>query len=162
MPAQENLATASSGAKVSLATSYHPQYPAQNVIDGNSKTFWVTTGLYPQELIVSLPKTVNLKRVAVTCTKVAHVTTEVSTAEKPAGFERLTDQDVEDTDQSFQMITPALPKSQVAARHIRFIFTKGHGPFVSVHKVVIYGGEIGSQTDTDEGAPLVLAADFLP
>ncbi|KAH6580611.1 hypothetical protein BASA60_002795, partial [Batrachochytrium salamandrivorans] len=50
----ENLALSSTGARLALATSEHPKHPPSNILDGNIKTFWVSTGLFPQQLIVTL------------------------------------------------------------------------------------------------------------
>ncbi|TPX61718.1 hypothetical protein PhCBS80983_g00998 [Powellomyces hirtus] len=139
--AHENRALASAGAKISMVTSSDTSHPVDNMIDGNTKSFWMTTGLFPQEIIVSLPTLISITKIIITSTKVAHWTADISMNEKPNHFERLTAQDVDDGDQGFQLVTLNLPKSDNTARHIRLGITKGHGPFVSIHKIAVYGNE---------------------
>lgn len=50
-----DMPLAQSGCYVSMATSNDEDYPASNVIDGNEQTFWMTTGLFPQTLILTFP-----------------------------------------------------------------------------------------------------------
>ncbi|KAI8589544.1 galactose-binding domain-like protein [Geranomyces variabilis] len=161
--AHENRALVSAGARVAMTTSSDARHPVENIIDGNTKTFWMTTGLYPQEIVVSLPELVAVTKIIVTSTKVAHWTADVSAHEKPHHFERLATQDVEDSDQGLQITTLSLPKADNMARHVRLGATKGHGPFASVHKVAVYGNEPGMMVPTpppptaasDSGGPAV-------
>ena len=46
---------------IKCATSFDERFDPKNVLDGNMKNFWVTTGLYPQELLIELkqPRQVN-------------------------------------------------------------------------------------------------------
>ncbi|TPX69575.1 hypothetical protein SpCBS45565_g02296 [Spizellomyces sp. 'palustris'] len=144
MPVQENLALASAGAKISMATSWHPVHKAENTIDGNNKTFWVTTGLFPHELILTLTQVVAVRKIIITSMKVARWTVESSVAEKPQKFEMFTEQDVEDADQAIQTVTLLPSNPETSARHLRLIITKGHAPFTSVHKIVVYGDPVSS------------------
>ena len=56
-----------SGCYVSMATSNDEDHPASNVIDGNEQTFWTTTGLFPQTLILTFPNSIEIKAVKMTC-----------------------------------------------------------------------------------------------
>lgn len=58
-----DAAAASAGGRVIMATCYDERHPPENVIDGNDATFWVTTGLYPQELVVALPMKTDVTRI---------------------------------------------------------------------------------------------------
>lgn len=85
-----NVALASSGAQISLATSSDEKHQPENIIDGwdnsktwnwrelwfykfenkiirNPNTFWATTGLFPQELIVSFQGLMNISSVKIEC-----------------------------------------------------------------------------------------------
>jgi len=58
-----DAALASSGGKLIMATCYDERFPPENIIDGNEGTFWLTTGLYPQEFVVELSQVTQVTRV---------------------------------------------------------------------------------------------------
>lgn len=58
-----------SGALVSVALSNDEDHPASNVIDGNNKTFWMTTGLMPQAFTISFGQLVDVNEIKLTCYK---------------------------------------------------------------------------------------------
>ena len=62
--AMSNLATPEAGASVVLATcSDDDRHPPGCAIDGTPGTCWVTTGMFPQELVVRLGKQTPVSRV---------------------------------------------------------------------------------------------------
>ncbi|KAL2916400.1 hypothetical protein HK105_204156 [Polyrhizophydium stewartii] len=134
----DNMALASSGARIAMATSEHPKHPPELVLDGNLKTFWMSTGLFPQEFVVTFPTQITVSKIIVSSMKVAQWNVEASKTDKPSSFEPLGDQAMEDTDNVIQTLSLA-PKEPVVARHLRFEIARGFGPFVSVHRVVVYG-----------------------
>ena len=38
--------------RILLTTSLDPAYPEENMLDGDEKTFWISTGLFPQEVLI--------------------------------------------------------------------------------------------------------------
>ena len=46
--------------EVISATSFDQRFSAQNIFDKDMSTFWVTTGLYPQEIMIDLKAPHNL------------------------------------------------------------------------------------------------------
>ncbi|XP_070602070.1 intraflagellar transport protein 25 homolog isoform X2 [Erythrolamprus reginae] len=62
-----NYCLSSEGADVILATSSDEMYPAENIIDGRSETFWTTTGMFPQEFIISFHKCVTISKLTIQC-----------------------------------------------------------------------------------------------
>ncbi|KAI8930292.1 galactose-binding domain-like protein, partial [Entophlyctis helioformis] len=134
----ENIALASNGAKLALATSEHPKHPPDCILDGNLKTFWISTGLYPQEFVVSFPAPVSISKIIVSSMKVAHWNIEACKTDKPLQFESISDQSLEDTDNVLQTHAVS-PQDPLVARHLRFEATRGYSPFISVHRLVVYG-----------------------
>ena len=56
------------GPFVSMVTgSAHPKFSASAILDGKPNTFWVSSGLYPQQLIISLPQAVQLSALNISC-----------------------------------------------------------------------------------------------
>uniref|UniRef100_A0AAY4C2D6 DNA-repair protein Xrcc1 N-terminal domain-containing protein n=1 Tax=Denticeps clupeoides TaxID=299321 RepID=A0AAY4C2D6_9TELE len=45
----------SSGAKVVLVSSSDENHPPENILDGSTKSFWISTGMFPQEFIIRFP-----------------------------------------------------------------------------------------------------------
>lgn len=58
-----NLALQESGAKIAAATCEHPDYPESNILDPSIKTFWPTTGMFPQEFILTFASEQFIKKV---------------------------------------------------------------------------------------------------
>ncbi|XP_076081832.1 intraflagellar transport protein 25 homolog isoform X2 [Mytilus galloprovincialis] len=58
-----DVALKSAGAQVVLATSSDDKYPPENIIDGDSETFWTTTGLFPQEFVIKFTSMMNMSKV---------------------------------------------------------------------------------------------------
>ncbi|XP_069088743.1 intraflagellar transport protein 25 homolog isoform X2 [Pleurodeles waltl] len=83
----DDLCLASNGGKVVLATSSDEKHPPEHIIDGNSGTFWTTTGMFPQEFIISLKGLANINTLTVQSYLVKHLRVEKSTSKDPVGFE---------------------------------------------------------------------------
>uniref|UniRef100_A0A8C0IUM8 DOC domain-containing protein n=1 Tax=Chelonoidis abingdonii TaxID=106734 RepID=A0A8C0IUM8_CHEAB len=62
-----DLCLSSQGSEVVLATSNDEKYPPENIIDGSSETFWTTTGMFPQEFIISFHKCVKISKLTIQC-----------------------------------------------------------------------------------------------
>ncbi len=50
--------------RVLLATSLDPQYPEENMTNGSEQSFWISTGMFPQEVVVEVSNRANLVRIA--------------------------------------------------------------------------------------------------
>ena len=46
-----------------MATCYDERFPPENIIDGDERTFWMTTGLFPQEFVVELSQLTEVTRI---------------------------------------------------------------------------------------------------
>uniref|UniRef100_A0A8C3TI10 Heat shock protein family B (small) member 11 n=1 Tax=Catharus ustulatus TaxID=91951 RepID=A0A8C3TI10_CATUS len=117
----------SAGAALVLATSSDAEHPAESVADGSSKTFWTTTGMFPQELIIGFPKCVKISKVAIQCYLVRTLRIERSTSKDPEGFQQC----IEKGETEF------LPEFE--ATYLRFIIKSAFDHFVSVHRVMAEG-----------------------
>ncbi|XP_061307161.1 intraflagellar transport protein 25 homolog [Pezoporus flaviventris] len=127
----------SAGAALVLATSSDEQHPAESVVDGNSETFWTTTGMCPQELIIGFPKRVKISKVAIQSYLVRTLRIERSVSEDPVGFEECIEKDLEHTEGQLQKEEFPLPEFE--ATYLRFIIKSAFDHFVSVHRVIAEG-----------------------
>ncbi|KAI0223437.1 F5/8 type C domain-containing protein [Lamellibrachia satsuma] len=133
---EESLA--SEGATVVLATSCDENYPPENIIDGKTDTFWVSTGLFPQEFIISFASTKSINTLQLDCYNVKCLEIERSTENEPLDFKPLlTEKELAVTDNQLQ--TAEMPVGSVSAQHLKFTISSGHDHFVSVHRLLIDG-----------------------
>ncbi|MED6252148.1 hypothetical protein ATANTOWER_007664 [Ataeniobius toweri] len=123
----------SSGAQVVLASSSDENHPPENITDGNSKTFWMSTGMFPQEFIIRYPETTNITAVTVDSYNIKHLKIEKNTSPNATQFEPVTQEEFERTEGHLQSNAISLNGSR--ATHLRFIITAGYDHFVSVHRV---------------------------
>lgn len=48
-----------------MATCCDERHPPEAAIDGNPQEFWVTTGCFPQEIVIQLPHSVKAQLITV-------------------------------------------------------------------------------------------------
>ncbi|TMW68306.1 hypothetical protein Poli38472_005774 [Pythium oligandrum] len=77
------------GAQVTAASSYDSNYPPKNILDGEQSTKWMTTGSFPQEVIVQLATTATISRVKTWSTNAKEVLVEICSGPTPNKWERL-------------------------------------------------------------------------
>lgn len=63
--AETDFSTAAYGAAVAMATCSDERHPPEDAINGNPQDFWVTTGCYPQEIVIQLPHSVKAQLITV-------------------------------------------------------------------------------------------------
>ncbi|CAB1321528.1 unnamed protein product [Coregonus sp. 'balchen'] len=127
-------ALSSLGAQVVLAASNDENHPPKNIIDGNTATFWMSTGMFPQEFIIRFAESM----------KIAHVTMhfktlkiEKSISDDATDFEPISEKEFEHIEGHLQ--TNNIPLVGTTATHLRFIVTSGYEHFISVHRVSVGG-----------------------
>ncbi|XP_026521702.1 intraflagellar transport protein 25 homolog [Notechis scutatus] len=127
----------SEGAEVILATSSDEMYPAENIIDGRSETFWTTTGMFPQEFIISFHKCVTISKLTIQCYLVKRLRIEKSISKDPVDFEKCTEKELQCKDGELQSEDFSFPEIQ--ATYLRIIILSASDAFVSVHRVIAEG-----------------------
>ncbi|XP_041064909.1 intraflagellar transport protein 25 homolog isoform X2 [Carcharodon carcharias] len=78
------------GTQVALVASGDEKHPPENIIDGNTETFWITTGMFPQEFILSFANLIKISSMKIHCYNVRSLSIEKSVARDPVDFEPLT------------------------------------------------------------------------
>uniref|UniRef100_A0A8C5UBI6 Uncharacterized protein n=1 Tax=Malurus cyaneus samueli TaxID=2593467 RepID=A0A8C5UBI6_9PASS len=97
----------------------------------SSKTFWVTTGMFPQELIIGFPKCVKISKVAIQCYLVRTLRIERSISKDPVGFEQCVEKG-----KTLEFVGFC---GNSVATYLRFIIKSAFDHFVSVHRVIAEG-----------------------
>jgi len=132
-----DVALSSAGATIALATSHDENYPPENIIDGSLDTFWPTTGMFPQEFIISFSTLMSIGSIKILCSNVKDLCVEKSTKTEPVEFEPLVDKEFENTEGQMQRDEIKIPVT--SACHLRFLIKSGFDHFVSIHNVSVDG-----------------------
>ncbi|CAG5921472.1 intraflagellar transport protein 25 homolog [Menidia menidia] len=121
------------GAKVVLTSSSDQNHPSENIIDGNTETFWISTGMFPQEFIIRFAEPTQISTVTMDTYNVKHLKIEKNTSQSASQFEFVTEKELDCTEGRLQ--SNAISLNGGSATHLRFIITLGYDHFVSVHRV---------------------------
>ncbi|AWP06880.1 putative intraflagellar transport protein 25 -like [Scophthalmus maximus] len=122
------------GAKVVVASSGDENHPPENITDG-TETFWMSTGMFPQEFIVRFAEATTMSAVTVDSYNVKHLRIEKTASQNASQFELVTEKEFGHTEGHLQSNVVSLNGS--SATHLRFIITTGYDHFVSVHRVTV-------------------------
>ncbi|KAH8871504.1 Intraflagellar transport protein 25 [Schistosoma japonicum] len=145
---------------ISLATSYDENYPPDNVLDKNESSFWMTTGIFPQILVVSLvqPKKIKKIRILSCDIKILRVVKSYDSKAFHFAVKKLTSiltcQHVETSSHAEvdnfileseitlphsdgQLQITELPVKNAHLRHLRLNILSGYNHFVAVYKVLL-------------------------
>ncbi|KAI4819983.1 intraflagellar transport protein 25 homolog [Pseudochaenichthys georgianus] len=126
---------ASLGAKVVVASSSDENHPPENITDGNTNTFWMSTGMFPQEFIIRFAEPTDISAVTVDSYNVKHLKIEKNTSQSASQFESVTEKEFQQTDGHLQ--SNAISLNGSGATHLRLIITSGYDHFASVHRVSV-------------------------
>ena len=128
-----------------LATSSDDRFPAGSMLDGNEKTFFLTTGMFPQEIIFSFGNddpAVNLTKIYIISHGIKKVRFERTTDQVLTKFEPMVDVDVNSSgDGNLQRETYQINKATIGqgVRFVKLIIVEGHESFAAVHHVEFEG-----------------------
>ncbi|XP_051749617.1 intraflagellar transport protein 25 homolog isoform X1 [Ctenopharyngodon idella] len=135
MFAMLDAALSSYGAQVVLATSSDENHPPENIIDGKTETFWISTGMFPQEFIIRFPDNMKIFTVSIHSYNIKKLRIEKGTSDDADKFEAVADTEFEHTEGSLQANDISVNVSNTT--HLRFLVLSGYDHFVSVHKVSV-------------------------
>ncbi|XP_016382975.1 intraflagellar transport protein 25 homolog [Sinocyclocheilus rhinocerous] len=130
-----DAALCSYGAQVVLATSSDENHPPENIIDGKTETFWISTGMFPQEFIIRFPDNMNIFTVSIHSYNIKRLRIEKGTSDDADKFEAVADTEFEHTESSLQANDVSVNVSNTT--HLRFLILSGYDHFVSVHKISV-------------------------
>eukprot|EP00743_Colponemidia_sp_Colp-15_P003468 GILK01003745.1.p1 GENE.GILK01003745.1~~GILK01003745.1.p1 ORF type:complete len:143 (-),score=11.31 GILK01003745.1:180-566(-) len=125
-----------SAVQVIMATSFDERHPPESILDGRDSTFWVSTGLYPQELLVQFDAPASIRRVKLTSTGIRRIIIEGCEGSSPVNFEKLTEQDLTDRSGRLQNETISLTSAR-SLRFLKLIISSGWSDFCSIHKLSV-------------------------
>ncbi|XP_037078187.1 intraflagellar transport protein 25 homolog, partial [Pollicipes pollicipes] len=142
-----DLGLSASGSNVVQASSFDARYPPKCIVDGRMDTFWMATGLYPQQFVLKLPGLHILDRVSIQTYNVKDISIERTNSSEPVKFEPIAIKTLQH--QTGKLQTETLSPQELTANYLRFRILSGHAPFVSVHRMSILGRETRTPISMD-------------
>eukprot|EP00798_Chlamydomonas_sp_ICE-L_P029564 gene29564-5914_t len=133
-----DYARAENGASIIMATAVDERFPPENLLDGKDSSFWMTTGMFPQEVVLALKKGVNVSKITTLSMNVNKMIVEKCDQDNPmsGSFEKLFEVDLPNRGDRLQ--TEAHQVS-TRARFLKFVLVSGHGEFAVVNRVSVVG-----------------------
>ncbi|KAJ9453113.1 Intraflagellar transport protein 25 [Diplonema papillatum] len=135
-------------AEVLRTTSNDERHPAKYMVDGNEKTFWCATGMYPQEVLVGFrseegkPVPVSLNRLKTVTTGIRKLSVHASSETQPIKFRAVLDVEVAEKtaassvqNESFQVNA----KVGSSVRFVKLVIQSGWCDFATIHSLVFEG-----------------------
>jgi heat shock protein beta-11 len=114
--------------EVVAATSYDIRHPPSAIVDGDAKSFWSSTGLFPQEFVLRLPAKASLSKLRIRCANIKHLVVERCDGASAVNFSSYVEQDLPDIDgvQDVTVPTPGFPvtflKVRITSAYVDFVF----------------------------------------
>eukprot|EP00731_Ephydatia_muelleri_P019120 Em0011g1160a len=129
----------SNDARISFASSNDNRHPPDCILDRNPDTFWITTGLFPQEFIVTFARKIVAKDISIKSTGVRRLQIEASNEDDHLGnFKLVVTKDLNANEGLLQCETFKLD-NVLTVKHLKFVISQAYSHFVSVHDVEVEG-----------------------
>ena len=113
------LASDAMGATVTSASSCDMQHPPSAIIDGNSSTFWLTTGSFPQEIVLQLGESSSIRSVELISIGIRNIELYKCEGPQANSWEKISSSEADDADGDIQRLSLQLSSSKLTATFLR-------------------------------------------
>mmetsp|Transcript_51654 Transcript_51654/g.147283 ORF Transcript_51654/g.147283 Transcript_51654/m.147283 type:complete len:122 (+) Transcript_51654:83-448(+) len=120
-----------------MVSSLDESHPGENMIDGNEHSYWISTGLYPQEILLQLGKPSKVSSVKISTTNVKGVRVESCADDTPVNFKTLAEGTLEEKSGHLQLKELRCSDSSESAAYVKVLILSGWHDFCSIHRVVV-------------------------
>lgn len=135
-----DIASLSSGSRISLVTSYDNSHCPEHMLDGRNETFWTSTGMYPQEFIISFASLMRVSSISITSYNIRSLKIERCSLNDPEEFEHVVEKIFDHNEGHLQ--TNEIRVDNISAVHLRFIITDAFDHFCQIFKVICDGSPV--------------------
>ena len=122
------------------ATALDSEHPPTNIVDNDETTFWMTTGLFPQEVVLQFKNPAQITRITTITGKVKNMIAYAATNKD------LTDwAEIDSTNLPGQPIKQQETHQlnyQKTSYGVKLVVTKAWGPFAAVYLVRVEGPSV--------------------
>lgn len=129
--------------EVVLSTCTDERYPASNIVDGKPNTYFVTTGLYPHEVILGIKGgSSNISRIVLTSSGIKKLRLEKCTDVAPSKFETIVDCEVANRENSGRQVEQFQLNKATAGSSVTFlkvVIASGYEEFAGIYELSIEG-----------------------
>jgi len=137
-----------------MASCVDERFPPENMLDGKDSTFWMTTGMFPQEFVLAMGKPIRVSKVTTLSLNVKKLAVEKCETDNPSSFEKVFEVELANRGDRLQT---EVHQVNIKARYLKFTLLSGHGEFATVNRVSVVGesltGDDGGVME-DEGRPI--------
>ncbi|CAF1135243.1 unnamed protein product [Rotaria magnacalcarata] len=123
-----------SNAFVSMTSSADQDYPPSNILDPNDKVFWMTTGLYPQEFIITFKEPIEFRQIRFVTTNVKRFVMFTTSNQEPKNFETILEKTLSNNENNLQVTDFTLDRS-IDVRYLKCVILAAYDSFSSVHSL---------------------------
>ncbi len=123
-------------AEVIFSTSYDDKYPPHNILSSSNSMFWVSTGLYPQEIVLNLPLQKVINEIQISCIGIKKLSIEACENDSAVKFTVQSEQANIPNKNSVQDINCKF-NSKSTSKIIKIVIHEGHGFFSCINNVSI-------------------------
>lgn len=106
-------------------------------------TFWMTTGAYPQELIIQLGELSHIKGVSLVCTGIRRIELAKCDGSQANSWETVAKEEAQDAEGDVQRVAFDVP-SRLTATFLRIKIISGYSDYVTIHRISATGQAGGS------------------
>lgn len=125
----------SSSAEVVFSTSFDDKYPPNNALSSNNSMFWSTTGLYPQEVVLSLPQAKSISEVVIVGYNIKKISIE--SCENDSAVKFNSQSEVSNIPQQGLQSIQCKFNSKSANKIVKVIIQEGYGNFCTINSINI-------------------------
>ncbi len=115
---QELAVGTSTGAVISSASCYSSVHPPSAVLENNVTSFWMTTGIFPQEIVLQLAESSSIKSVDLIATGLRNIELSKCDGQQASNWERVSISDADDADGEIQRLSVQIP-ARLTANFLR-------------------------------------------
>lgn len=119
-----------------MASCADDRYPPDNVLDGKDSSFWISTGMYPQEFVVMLDSVVTVTKITTLSVNVKKLIVERCEQSTAVNFEKVFDVELSNRGDRLQTEVHQL---NMRAKYLKFIISAGYHDFATINRVSVIG-----------------------
>lgn len=139
-------------ADVVLSTCGDERYPPSSMLDGKPNTYFMTTGLYPQEIILGMKAgPVNLSRIHLSSSGIKKLRLDKCTDTTATRFETIVECEVANREAQGRQVEQFQLNKATAGANINFVkiaILSGYEDFSAIYDFAMEGEAVGSASSS--------------
>ncbi|CAF3013007.1 unnamed protein product [Rotaria socialis] len=132
-----------SNAFISMSSSADQDYPPSNILDPSDNVFWMTTGLYPQEFIITFKEPIEFRQLRFVTANVKRFVMFTTSNTEPRSFDTILEKTIPNNENALQVNEYTLDRS-MEVRYLKCVILAGYDSFASVHSLKFDAGKTRS------------------